>query len=248
MVNHEIFNLLKIGLTEGEAKVYLALSETGSSTVGPIINKSGVAYSNIYDILNRLIKKGIVSFIIKNKTKHFQAASPSNLIQYLDKKQEQIIKDKETLTKILPDLEKLQEIKSKQEAEVFIGKKGLRTAYEKLFKNASKKDEILFFYIHNDKYAEESNLFYNSIVDLMKGIKNRGICNSDYKMSWFAKKSEHLTMKFSNLPLPGNIDIINDKILLVSWDKTVFSVLIHSESLANNLRNYFNEMWLKIVK
>ncbi|MEK6894925.1 MAG: helix-turn-helix domain-containing protein [Nanoarchaeota archaeon] len=245
MINHELFNLLKIGLTEGEAKVYLALSELGSSTVGPIVKRSKVAYSNIYDILNRLIEKGIVSFIIKNKTKHFQAASPSNLVQYIDKKQEELIQEREALKKILPDLEKLQEAKLKQEAEVFIGKKGLRTAYEKLFKNSSKKDEILFFYIHGEKYAEESNLFYNSIVDLVKGIKNRGICNAEYEKSWFATKSKHLTMKFSNLPLPGNIDIINDKILLVSWDKTIFSVLIHSESLADNLRNYFNEMWTK---
>src|SRR3989344_2992505 len=248
MVNHELFNLLKIGLTEGEAKVYLALSELGSSTVGPIVNKSKVAYSNIYDILNRLIDKGIISFIIKNKTKYFQAASPSNLIQYLDKKQEQIAHEKEALKKILPDLEKLQEAKSKQEAEVFIGKKGLRTAYEKLCRDASKKDEILFFYIHDEKYAEESNLFYNSIIDLVSGTKNRGICNEKYEKSWFAKKSKHLTMRFSNLPLPGNIDIIKDKILLVSWGESIFSVLIHSKSLADNLRKYFNEMWLTVDK
>ena len=55
-------------------------------------------------------------------------------------------------------------------------------------------------------------------------------------------------MRFTDLPLPGNIDIINDKILLVSWDKTIFSVLIHSQSLADNLRNYFNEMWTKADK
>jgi sugar-specific transcriptional regulator TrmB len=248
MDKNEMFNLLKIGLTEGEAKVYLALSELGSSTVGPIVKKAGVAYSNIYDILHRLIEKGIVSFIIKNKTKYFQAASPSNLVQYLDKKQEKIIQDKELLKKILPDIEKLQEIKSKQEAEVFIGKKGLRTAYEKLCKDASKHDEILFFYIHDEKYAEESNLFYNSAVDLVSGTKNRGICNADYENSWFAKKSKHLNMRFSKLPLPGNIDIINDKILLVSWGENIFSVLIHSKSLADNLRNYFNEMWLKANK
>src|SRR3989338_2932014 len=237
MVSKEIFDLLKIGLTEGEAKVYIALTELGSSTVGPIVNKSGVAYSNIYNILHRLIEKGIVSFIIKNKTKHFQASSPSNLIDYLDKKQEQIAQEKEALRKALPDLERLQDNKSKQEAEVFLGKKGLRTAYEKLCKNSSKNDEILFFYIHEDKYAEESNLFYNSIVDLVSGTENRGICNAEYKSSWFSKKSKHLTMRFSNLPFPGNIDIIKDKILLVSWGESIFSVLIHSKSLADNLRN-----------
>ncbi len=247
MANNEMFNLLKIGLTEGEAKVYLALSELGSSTVGPIVKKSKVAYSNIYDILNRLIEKGIVSFIIKNKTKYFQAASPSNLIQYLDKKQEEIIQEKEALEKILPELEKLQEAKSKQEAEVFVGKKGLRTAYEKLVHNISKDDEVLFFYIHNERYADESNLFYNSIIELNKKAKNRGICNKEYKTSWFAKKPNYLTMKFTDSPLPGNIDIVRDKVLFTCWGESIFSVLIHSKSLAESLRNYFNEMW-KIAK
>ncbi len=106
MANNEMFNLLKIGLTEGEAKVYLALSELGSSTVGPIVKKSHVAYSNIYDILNRLIDKGIVSFIIKNKTKYFRAAPPANLIDFLDKKEKQISEQKQSLQKILTDLEK----------------------------------------------------------------------------------------------------------------------------------------------
>ncbi|PIN89957.1 hypothetical protein COU60_02590 [Candidatus Pacearchaeota archaeon CG10_big_fil_rev_8_21_14_0_10_34_76] len=247
MVNDEMFNLLKIGLTEGEAKVYLALSELGSSTVGPIVKKSGVAYSNIYDILNRLAEKGIVSFIIKNKTKYFQAASPSNLINYLDRREAQIIEQRNSLKKILPEIEKLQGMKQKQEAEIFLGKKGLRTAYEKMCKGISKNDEILFFYIHDEKYGEESNLFYNSIVDLVKHAKNRGICNKEYKNSWFAKKSSHLTMRFSSMPLPGNIDITSDKVLLVSWGDPVFSVLINSFSLANNLRNYFNEMW-KVAK
>lgn len=246
MINEEISHLINIGLTKGEAKVYFALNELGSSTVGPIVKKSRVAYSNIYDILNRLIEKGIVSFIIKNKTKYFQASSPYNLIQYLDKKQEEIVREKENLKNLIPNLEKLQESIFKQEAEIFLGKKGLRTAYEKLCKDTIKKDEILFFYIYDDKYAEESNMFYNSIVDLSSKIKNRGICNLEYKKSWFVKKSKHLNIKFSELPLPGNIDIVKDKILLVSWDKDIFSILITSESLANNLRKYFNEMWLKI--
>jgi len=243
MENEKIFDLLKLGLTEGEAKVYIALSGLGSSTVGKIVRKSGVAYSNIYDILSRLIDKGVVSYIIKSKTKYFQAASPSNLIDYLDKKEKEISIQKNALKQILPDLEKLQEIKPQQEAEIYLGKKGLKTAYEKLLKNSTKDDEILFFYIHDELYGEESNYFYNSIIDLSKIPKNRGICNENYKKSWFAKKSSHLKMKFSNIPIPGNIDIINDKVLFVSWGDTIFSVLIQSQSLTKNLRNYFNEMW-----
>ncbi len=238
--------LTQLGLTDGEAKVYLALSELGSSTVGPIVKKSNVAYSNIYDILTRLTKKGIISYIIKNKTKHFQAASPSNLTTYLEKKEKEIQIQKQTLKEIIPSLEKLQEIKPQQEAEIFLGKKGLRTAYEKLLKNKTKKDEALFFYIHKKEFDEESNLFYNSISDLGKKMKPKGICNEDYKNSWFSKKAKYLNMKFTNIPIPGNIDIIGNKVLIVSWHHTIFSVLIHSKHLADDLRTYFNQIWKTI--
>ena len=61
--------LIRIGLTDGEAKTYLALLKTGSSSVGPIVKEAKVAYSNIYDILDRLLEKGLISFILKEKTK-----------------------------------------------------------------------------------------------------------------------------------------------------------------------------------
>ena len=241
----EYYELLKLGLTEGETKVYLALNELGSTTVGPIVKKSKVAYSNIYDILNRLIEKGLASFIIKEKTRYFQAASPSNLIEFLNKKEKQILNQREQLKKILPQLEKLQEAKSEQEAEVFVGLKGLKTAYERLLKNKTKKDEVLYFYLHEKEYAEMSDNFYNNIKNISMKVKVSGIANKEYKESWFAKKHKFLNLRFVDFPIPGNIDIIGDMVLFVSWKPNPMGVLIHSKSIADNLREYFNEVWNK---
>lgn len=245
MVNKEYYELLKAGLTEGEAKVYLALSELGSSTVGPVVKKSGIAYSNIYDVLDRLIKKGVVSFVIKSKTKYFQAAPPSNLIDYLNNMEKEIVSQKEQLKAVLKDIEKLQESKESQEAEVFIGKKGLRAAYEKLFKNEVSKEEYLFFYIHDENYAEESNYFYNSIVELVRKFNVKGIANKEWRKSWFAKKIKFWKVKFVDFPIPGNIDVIKDKVFIVSWKPSVVGILIHSKEIADNFKMYFNEVWKK---
>ena len=83
----QVYELVKIGLTEGEAKVYLSLTELGSSTAGSLVKTAAVAHSNIYLILDRLMKKGIVIYTIKSKTKYFQAVSPDNLLGYLEKKE-----------------------------------------------------------------------------------------------------------------------------------------------------------------
>ena len=63
--------LRKVGLTDGESKVYLALLELGSSTTGPIVKEADIAKSIVYQILDRLIQKGLVSYIVKEKTKYF---------------------------------------------------------------------------------------------------------------------------------------------------------------------------------
>ena len=82
--------LQELGLTEGEAKVYLALVKHGLATVGPVVKESRVAYSNIYEILARLQEKGLVTFIIKSKTHHYRAVPPHRLQDYLEKKRAEL--------------------------------------------------------------------------------------------------------------------------------------------------------------
>jgi sugar-specific transcriptional regulator TrmB len=247
MIHDKTHDLLKIGLTEGEAKVYLALSEIGSSTVGPIVKKARVAYSNVYDILQRLMEKGVVSVIIKNKTRYFQAASPSNLMDYLDKKEDKISKQKKALEKTIPELEKLQKIKPQQEAEVFLGTKGLKAAYGKLMSGAQANDENLFFYVHEDEYSKASDLFYLSITDMIKHVPTRGITNESYRKSKFMKKAKWIELRTVDFPVPGHIETCGNKVLLISWKKPMTATLIHSQNIAENIRNYFNSVW-KIAK
>lgn len=242
MADNEMYELLKIGLTEGEAKVYLALLELGSSTVGPVVKKAGVAYSNIYEILQRLMEKGLASYIIKSKTKYFQAAQPSQLSLYLEKKEKEIRDQRDSLKQMLPGLVHLQQLHTSPEAEVFVGIKGLRTAYGQLIGTSA--DEELFFYIYERMYAEESDRFYFGIQDIFKKVKHmRGICNEAYRESPFFKHAAYIDTRFVDFPIPGNIEVCGDKVFLVSWEKPIIAVLVHSKSIADNFRTYFNTVW-----
>ena len=234
--------LISLGLTDGEAKVYLALIKLGSSTVGPIVKESKVAYSNIYEILNRLIEKGLTSFIIKEKTKHFQAASPKKLYEYLENKEKKLAKEKESLNKLIPELENLQSRKEKQEAEIFLGLKGMKTAYERLFENSKEREEYFFFYISQEKYDEMADAFYTRIYQKFKKLNTKGIAATQYKNSKFIKKTK-IKMKFVNFPVPGNIDIFQDKLLLTSWQEAPLAILITSKDISNKFKEYFNSVW-----
>lgn len=241
--------LQQLGLTEGESKVYEALLTLGSSTVGPVVKKSGVAYSNIYEILNRLAEKGFVSFIIKEKTKYFQAVEPTRIRDFLEKQELSLQKNKETFEKLLPNLESLTSlVGKKEEVEIFIGEKGLRTAYELLLKDRHKNEAGVFLYVHDPIYYENSLEFYKKLWVLLGKLSStwRGISNEEYRPTEMAKKSpSYMEMRYVSFPLPINVDIFKDKLLIISWNEKSkpIGILIKSQEIADNFRRYFESVW-----
>ena len=143
-VNTEL--LEEIGLTKSEIKVYLALLELGSSTTGPIVEKSGASSSKIYEILDKLIQKGLASFVVEAGTKRFEAADPKRILDYLKEKEAKLKKQEKEIEKILPELElKKTMAKYRSEAKVFKGVKGGETAFKYLINSMTKKDEWIGF-------------------------------------------------------------------------------------------------------
>ncbi len=196
------------------------------------------------------MEKGLVSFTLKEKTKYFQGVKPNRLLEFIKQKEEEIKKNKRAIEKILPDLEAMGDKKDSQSAEIFIGLKGLRTAYELLLKDHSKKIPLCFFYIHDEKYAKIANDFYEKEFLYFKelGITLKGISNVDLKKSKsFLKPPKFVNLRFVDFPLPSIIDIYQDKILLTTWGDKPFAYLINSREISENLMIYFNQVW-KLAK
>jgi sugar-specific transcriptional regulator TrmB len=238
--------LKQMGLTEGESKTYLSLLKIGSSTVGPIVKDSRISYSKIYDVLNRLLDKGIISYTIREKTKYFQAANPNRLLDYLEKQQNQIKSNKKILKEIIPDLQKIKNKKVLQESEIFTGLNGIKAAYEILTEDYFKEDPFLYFYVHDEKYADAAELIYDQIFHYFKKInlKLKGISSFEFRNSKYYKKHPtFIDLRFVDFPIPGTIDIYQDKILQVSLGETPTAILIRSKEIADNYRKYFNDVW-----
>src|SRR3989344_4069712 len=109
-----------IGLTNAEIKVYLTLLELGSSTAGPIIEKSGLQSSVVHMTVNKLVEKGFVSFVKEGKRNHYQATNPKHIIEFINEK-------KQRFEQILPELLlKQQTAKIKPEIITFRGVKGIK--------------------------------------------------------------------------------------------------------------------------
>src|SRR3989338_5504173 len=79
--------LSAIGLTKNEIKVYGVLFSQGSATAGQITKKVGLFRPRVYDALDRLVNKGMVSFVVINGIKNFQVSNPRRISDYVEEKE-----------------------------------------------------------------------------------------------------------------------------------------------------------------
>jgi sugar-specific transcriptional regulator TrmB len=238
-------DLIRLGLSSGEARVFLSLLKLGSARVGQIVKESHVSYSKVYDVLDRLSSKGLVSHIILGNVMHFNAVEPYRLEEYIKRKEQEVRKQLKTANKVIPELAKVaNRNRQNSMAEIFVGDKGIRTAYEILLRDATPKD-ILYYFYPFEGYHPIASPFYSRLYLFQKHkkVQQRGIATFDFKRSkHYAEISKDVKMKFVDFPLPATMDIFKDKLLIISWEN-VTSILISSKEIAEHFHNYFNSMW-----
>ncbi|MBD3361756.1 hypothetical protein GF358_03110 [Candidatus Woesearchaeota archaeon] len=109
-MNKEI--LSELGLSKNEINVYLTLLELRTAKVTEIAIAAKLHRSNVYDALNRLINKGLVSYYARENKKIYEVVDPEQLMNLLKAKE---IK----LQKIMPEL-KIMQFKAKPSSNVTI--------------------------------------------------------------------------------------------------------------------------------
>lgn len=239
-----VHDLTKIGLTNGEARVYLSMIQIGPSKVGKIVETSRVSYSKIYDVLERLILKGLASFYIQNNIKYYQSLDPKGLYEYIIKKENEIKEQKDQIAKLVVDLSKHANSNKRSTSEIFIGERSLRSAYTILLDGCKNGDILRYFYPYSDAHQNASP-FYSRfyLFQKSKGLIERGIITQEFKnSSHFKEIPKDVTLRYVNFPLPGTIDIISNKLLIIDW-KIITGILITSNEIANIFIEYFDNIW-----
>ncbi|MBT4446517.1 hypothetical protein HOA92_00955 [archaeon] len=88
MSNANIMEVLgKLGLKQGEATVYLALLKNGKSSVRDIKTKTQLHRTGIYDFLEQLINRGLVSYVSEGNCKYYIPTPPSKFQELIDEQQ-----------------------------------------------------------------------------------------------------------------------------------------------------------------
>jgi len=236
------------GLTKNEAKVYLSLLDIGTTTTSPIIKKTAVNTSKVYESLERLLKKGLVSYTIIKNRKHWTAESPDQIKDYLGEEKKKIEQKENQILKAIPELNFIRETrKQKSQYSVFEGVRGIKTAREKVFQKLKKGDT---FYIMLSTYPKQETLeaywFDFQKRRAKKGIKVKYILNENIRKLGEKRKKLPLTQTRYAKPetlSPTWIEIFGDCVGIGVFGQNPSIFLIESEDVAQGFLNQFNSLW-----
>jgi len=244
-MNTEI--LEQIGLSRNEIKAYFALLELEQASATPIVKKSGIPNSKVYLTLDKLIKKGLVSYVIKNNAKYFQASDPKNLIGFLNDKENLISLQKKEIEKLIPQIEHKRELaKDRQESAVYEGIGGVKAAFSNILNNVPENSEYYVFTLGEELGNPELKHFFRDYHKkrIQKKIKVRLIANEKIRGTFIKHHLyKKMKVKFSKLKLPTGVFIYEDCVMTLVWAGSPAAFVIKSKNNAERYKEFFLEMW-----
>lgn len=236
--------LRKFGLTDRELKIYLALLELGEALASKIAEKTNIPRTLVYDILENLLDKGIVSYVIKAGKKYFSALDPNSLIEVLRNQEE----EKENLLKqALPELLSLKnkKLEEKTKVEVYEGKEGVKTIFNDVLKVGK---EFLCFGstgISPDIIPYELTHFHKQRIK--RKINWRVIYNDDglgRKRGQEVSKWQFSQVRYMEKTSPTTTYCYGNKVAIVLWIKErLLAVMIEDSIIAKSFKEFFEVLW-----
>ncbi len=239
--------LKTLGLSEKEAKIYLAALELGTDTVQNIAKKAGINRPTTYVQIESLKKRGLMSEVEKGKKTLYTAESPERLTSLLNTFEKELGFKKAEVQRILPKLAELfSSTGEKPKVRFFEGMEAVEALLEDFLKVKIKKIESI---INLDKLfgmfpKHESDYSLRRVAKGIKGytIYTRGAGPID-NANDPSKLREAKYISFEKLPISADITIYDNKVAISTYKVKPISVIIESKEIADTARGIFYFIW-----
>jgi sugar-specific transcriptional regulator TrmB len=242
--------LKKLGLSKLEARVYLFLIKSGATLAGTIAKKEVINRSNCYDVLTRLTEKGLVSFVIKENRKYFQATEPENLLSLLNQERASMEADFDSKQKeVEAAISKFKEISQFKNEEqisvVYESMRGIKAMLDDMIREkkeivtlgvAGEISQILSFYLprfHNERIRNKIPLkmILSSNLRKTRGKELEALKYTEVRYL----PEQYYSMSTTN--------IYGDKTAILLWSENPIGILIKNKLIADSHRKKFRLLW-----
>lgn len=239
-----------LGLSDKEAAVYETLLAVGTATAAQLAHQTQLVRPTVYDTLESLTRKGLMSHYKKRGVTYFQVLDPGQLYKYLENERSELErkleKQKRLVKEVLPQLKSLQYTRTtRPRVQLFEGVKGLREAYED---SLTCKDVLLAY----TNVAEMLECLPGFFPDYFKRraaakipIKAIFVDNKASRDRANVDREELRETRFipeKDLVFSPEVKIYNNKMLIASWREKV-AVIIESKEFADLQKIVFKLLW-----
>lgn len=240
-----INQLQEIGLSKNEAAVYSALLSLGLTTTGLIIQKTKLHGQLVYQALNQLTARDLVSYIIKRNRKYFQASNPDMLLNNIYKI--------ENLTRsIIPNLKQLQKNRGDElQVKIMYGHEGFINNLQDVIASTARYDKTMriiggaaakdFYRVIGDWYQTYINLLERKKI--AKWQISPDNTAAEFKEKFVREKNTILKIMppaFSNIT---QTRITPEMATIEIYDVETVIIQIHNKAIAKSYRVYFDFLW-----
>lgn len=248
--NNAVWGMLRKKSSKGEIKVYLALLKTGVTPIGQLVDETGLQKSTVYFCLNQLISKGLAGHVTKNNRKVFEAGSPERLLDYLEKKQKRITEQKQKVEELIPFLYgKMNSPQKREQAKIFEGWNGMKTAFDELLLSDKSEDLVTFAVNPIPSVVERFRRFIQKMHQkrTARNIPTRILMNEEFLDSIGKDREKerrtqvrYVSKEFSS---PAAINVYGNIVLVALWVENPTAFVIENAEVANSFRSYFDLLW-----
>ncbi|MAG60447.1 hypothetical protein CL619_01545 [archaeon] len=239
MKEQTTFQLMELGLSKNESRVYLALLGLGPATAIEIARSAKVHRVNVYDVLERLREKGLISSLQKEKKQIFSATNPTQLQTLLEQKQK-------ILQGVLPTLEQEFALtKEQKQVFQFFGPEGVLRAYYMMLEQNSTIYGLGGSGL-NRKYLRHRHEQWNEERKRRK-IKGKVIyyeSSREDKASGWNDKSMQIRYLSNKYKSQAMVDVCGDLVInLLPIEDEIMAIVIENKTLAESYKQFFRIIW-----
>lgn len=235
-------NLTELGLTKNQAAVYLALTQLGPSTTGPLIKRSGLYRVILYDTLDQVLALGLATYSLHKNTKVFEAVDPCHLVEMMRHKER-------IASQLVSDLHKITPEKPvAQGAFVYEGWNGIRAAQEMYVKEMKKGDGEYLMVGASRQLHKKLDAFFNYFHERRAKLRvpAKLLFNENNRRFGNLKKQyKPVQVRFmpQNSVTPSWISTYKDMVLIGVAEESPMAFFIKNKAVAESYQQYFYFMW-----
>jgi sugar-specific transcriptional regulator TrmB len=237
--------LQDLGLTEKEAKVYIASLEVGRATADQLAKHAKLVRPTTYLQIKALMEMGLMSTYEEGKKTYFSPEAPSALTRLLEKRKQELSANEELLSRIIPDLTREYEGAGERPVvRFFPGKEGITALRNLALTSKTKKHSFIYSYEGlSGLYSYDERKAYTE-KRVEEGIEVRAIVSSEEEtMTSGFSLTQLLPVSSKELPIHTDLLVWDNNVNVVLYKGNPFGVLIQSEEVAKSFLATFNLLW-----